>query len=343
MKKKDEMRRRRRRAADRISMLPDDVLCRILSLVSTQEAVATSVLSKRWTHLWCYIDNIEFKYIEVDSIESYSKFNNSVNSVLISRDVAGGGSHSINRFCLDIEYSNPRLAYHFSFPNVVEWINVVVQRRLHHLCLHLHVVDFIDRVYLANDDYDLDNVDDADDYQFDDDSDVNANDDVDVDNVVVAGGDVDDDHRFPKLPTSIFTCKTLVSLDLYRFSVKGFSFSSIGFGFPSLKTLRLSDIHFAQDRDFILLLLGCPVLEDLELFHINLHYDKQDSLAIQQFKSLSLPKLIRADITQCVCYYFPMKVLSTSEFLCLDIFKMYTKNSKFCQVSFIMNAMHQSM
>ena len=314
MKKKDE-KRQLRRPADRISSLPDDVLCRILSFVLTQEVVATSVLSKRWTHLWRYIDNINFKYIEVDSIESYSKFNNSVKSVLISRDAAGSGSHSINCFSLDIEYSNPHLAYHLSFPNVVEWINIVVQHRLKHLCLHLHVVDFIDRVYLANDDYDVDNVD-------------------------VAGGDVVDNHRLPKLPISIFTCKTLVSLDLYRFSVKGFFSSSIWFGFPSLKTLWLSDIHFVQDRDFILLLLGCPVLEDLELFRIKLHYDEEDSLAIQQFKSLSLPKLIRADITQCVCYYFRLKLLSTSESLCLDIFKLYTKNNKVYQVCFIMNAMH---
>jgi len=123
------------------------------------------------------------------------------------RDAAGGGSHSINRFCLDIEYSNLGLAYHLSFPNVVEWINIVVQPRLKHLCLHLHVDDF--PVDLTDDDYDLDNVGDG---------------------------------YLPKLPISIFTCKTLVSLDLYRFSVKGFSFSSIEFGFPSLKTLRLSDI-----------------------------------------------------------------------------------------------------
>lgn len=129
---------------------------------------------------------------------------------------------------------------------------------------------------------------------------VDNNVDVDVDNNVV----VDVDHRLPKLPTSIFTCKTLVSLNFNWFSVKGFSFSSIGFEFPSLKTLWLSDIHFAQDRDFILLLLGCPVLEDLGLFRIKLHYDGEDSLAIQQFKNLRLPKLIKVDITHlCVTIF----------------------------------------
>ncbi|AES99622.2 F-box/RNI superfamily protein [Medicago truncatula] len=166
MKKKDE-KRRRRRAADRISSLPDDVLCHILSFVSTQEAVATSVLSKRWTHLWRSIDNIDFKYIEIDSIKSYSKFNNSINSVLISRDAIGGGSHSINRFSLDIEY------------------------RLKYLCLRLHV-EFVDPIYPGNDDDDGEDEDedeeDDDDYNDNDDADVDNN---DVDNNVV----VNVDHR----------------------------------------------------------------------------------------------------------------------------------------------------
>ncbi|XP_058760947.1 F-box/LRR-repeat protein At4g14103-like isoform X2 [Vicia villosa] len=76
----------------------------------------------------------------------------------------------------------------------------------------------------------------------------------------------EDEHFLPKLPNCIFTCKTLVSLDLRRFRVKGFSFSSDGFGFPSLKTLHLDDIKFPRGRDFLLLLSGCPILEDLKLF-----------------------------------------------------------------------------
>ncbi|CAI9295219.1 unnamed protein product [Lactuca saligna] len=46
---------------DRISNLPDALLCYILSLVPTICAVRTTVLSKRWNTLWTYVDNYDFE------------------------------------------------------------------------------------------------------------------------------------------------------------------------------------------------------------------------------------------------------------------------------------------
>jgi hypothetical protein len=139
----------------------------------------------------------------------------------------------------------------------------------------------------------------------------------------------DDDliYENPTLPISILSCRTLVSLDIARFRVKGFTFS----GFPLLNVLHLADFVFQQVRDFVLLLAGCPNLEYLRLQDIGFYY-QGDSPTIQEFESVTLPKLISAVITQCRC--FPLKAVSNLEYLSIETFMLFTEDHKVYGVCF---------
>jgi hypothetical protein len=257
-------------AEDRISSLSDDILGHILSFNTTKEAVTTSILSKRWIHLWRTIPLLNFTNIKFldNNANSILRFNLFVSSILLSRNTAGG-SHSINTFHLDVAYANTNHLQTLITPNLTTWLNFIVQLQLNHLNLHISFIN------------------------------INS---VDFESY--------NDAR-PKLSNSIFTCKTLVVLNLNCFYVKGFSFSNIEFRFPSLKTLHLTNIRFEDDENLTWLIAGCPVLEDLKVCEVFFDVEKGECQAAER---LNLSKLIRADITDCWCL-FPMISLSNSEFL----------------------------
>ncbi|CAL4984060.1 unnamed protein product [Urochloa decumbens] len=69
-------------APDRISALPDDLLIYIMWFLTLQDAVQTSVLSRRWQNMWASLTILAFDATKFSSMRTFRKF---VNNVLLLR------------------------------------------------------------------------------------------------------------------------------------------------------------------------------------------------------------------------------------------------------------------
>jgi hypothetical protein len=109
---------------DIISTLGDEILCHILSFLQTKQSVATTILSKRWNHLYLSVPNLYFLNTITDQDSNFN-FNDFVSSVLLSRDV----TFPIKSFHLDVTYEHSlRLYIHNPANRITKWINFVLQR-----------------------------------------------------------------------------------------------------------------------------------------------------------------------------------------------------------------------
>ncbi|KAB2623512.1 F-box/LRR-repeat protein 13-like [Pyrus ussuriensis x Pyrus communis] len=104
------------RVSDRISALPTEVLCHILSFLPTNYAVRTTVLSKRWKNIWTSVPNLYFCDDDYPEVNDFTAF---VNRVLDSHD-----SSWIQKFHLhcDDDYFEP--------PPVDRWIHAAIERKV---------------------------------------------------------------------------------------------------------------------------------------------------------------------------------------------------------------------
>ncbi|KAL0694896.1 hypothetical protein Bca4012_062076 [Brassica carinata] len=106
----------------RINDLPDQLLCHILSFLSTRDSVRSSVLSKRWRNLWLQVPVFDLNSLQFD--EDVLGFIGFLDKFLESKE-----NLVLNRF---------KLIYHYvdiddddSF--VESWIDALVRRRVRHL------------------------------------------------------------------------------------------------------------------------------------------------------------------------------------------------------------------
>ncbi|CAN6811700.1 unnamed protein product, partial [Brassica oleracea] len=89
---------------DRISSLPDPLLCHILSFLTTEQAVRTNVLSSRWRNIWKWVPRLE--------LDSFDFTNDKVCVDFIDKFLAFQGKSYLREFKLTIDHdvSNSNLS-----------------------------------------------------------------------------------------------------------------------------------------------------------------------------------------------------------------------------------------
>ncbi|TQD90272.1 hypothetical protein C1H46_024189 [Malus baccata] len=110
--------------SDRISALPSEVLCHILSFLPTNYAVRTTVLSKRWKNIWTSVPNLYFCDDDYPEVNDFTAF---VNQVLDFHDLS-----RIQKFHLHCDDD------YFEHPPVDRWIHAAIERKVVELDLCVH-------------------------------------------------------------------------------------------------------------------------------------------------------------------------------------------------------------
>ncbi|KAL0793522.1 hypothetical protein Bca101_064899 [Brassica carinata] len=118
------MRRRRlKKSEDRLSNLPDDLLCRILSELPTKDTISTSLLSKRWRNLWLSVPALDLESKNFKDVDSLLQ--------LIDEFLESNEERDIRRFKLIYDWE----AYEHFHDEFVPRIDDVVKRRVRYLTL----------------------------------------------------------------------------------------------------------------------------------------------------------------------------------------------------------------
>jgi len=235
---------------DRISGLPDDILRHILSLLPTNLAFTTTVLSKRWSQLCYSLTSLHFDNEKiVRNYDDYNRLCGMVDAIMCSPRET---NQSVKTFHINCGFNyckNGRSIFN-------AWVETAKQCRVEEF--NLSIISGITMM----------------------------------------------------LNPTILTSQTLVVLKLERLVVKA---ENLCADLPSLKILHLKEIRFKYKNDFMKLLNGCPVLEDLHTYRRTYMRVEENNAAVG-FKPLS--KLVRADINSDDV---PFDVIINLEFLCIRL------------------------
>ncbi|KAK8527170.1 hypothetical protein V6N13_085023 [Hibiscus sabdariffa] len=205
---------------DRISSLPDEILCCILSLLPIEDAVQTSALSTRWRYLFASMPSLALDFCYPGRGKNFRKF---VDRLLNSPDQV-----NLDRFRVT------GLSWKNDSSRLYSWICNALNRCAKEIVVHCHKL-----------------------------------------------------LRSPTLPAHLFTCDSLVTLELDIFDDVIFPRdvclpnlttlnlcnlnicsdieAPTNFCLPNLKTLNIRKIVVSDVSVLVELISSCPVLEELDL------------------------------------------------------------------------------
>lgn len=121
--------------ADRICLLPDDILVLILSFLTVEEAAATSILSTRWHELWKLVSRLDFY-----GTKAKGKINLPYDEVQVERPKYVEWVTQVLRLnkCFTLDELRIHFSLDYEFSQAIDkWIDVAITKRVPKLELNL--------------------------------------------------------------------------------------------------------------------------------------------------------------------------------------------------------------
>lgn len=112
---------------DRISALPDAIICRILSFLVTRDAVQTCLVSHRWNNVWTSVPNLEVSVSSKYDLDEHVCHAGFVDRVLLFRSLSN--MYKFRLVCFGIEDY---------FDRIDAWVCTAIRRSVVQLELDLY-------------------------------------------------------------------------------------------------------------------------------------------------------------------------------------------------------------